>query len=118
MKDAIKLNNSLLKFTGTIFTKSKKICDLYTFIEILKDDPLALMKAKGKISRKHECFEILRTFNQLDETSIFIESFNGLKPFIMFDSFHFRRSFENLKEFEISGLPNSTYVAVLINRSV
>ena len=56
MKEAIKLNQQLLRFTGSIFTKSKKIGELYDFIQILKDDPLVLMRARGKISRKHVCF--------------------------------------------------------------
>ena len=47
-----------------------------------------------------------------------MENFNGIKPFIVYDSFNYMRSFENIKEFQISGMPKNTFVAVLINRQV
>ena len=76
------------------------------------------MNSRSKLSKKIYTYEIIRSFNRIDETSVIIEGFNAVRPFILFDRFNFERTFEYIKEFEISGSPKKTMVAVLVNRTV
>ena len=83
--------------------------------QIVLDCPL---KPKTRLQKVHCCLEMLRSFPRLDESSIRCDGFKNLRSLLLFDRFHFARSFEYVREFQCTSNPKRFWIAAIINRTL